>query len=384
MTLTCPDYAPRYLRGSAWVAYGRDPISTPLPPTVTPYEAREALTDSVLAGAQIRPDDSNVGLLDPAALTTVVNGDVTMSTADQVLRDTIVNGIVFSRNVRQRISNCLVTGGAPRTTGGARGLIDCEAAIVVGLVVEDTLCKPSTPSLYWAAAIVGHDYTAKRVDAQHTTDGFWSRNIFAGANYAVNVVLIMCRTNGLAKFWPDPFQTNGGPADGSAGNGTHNDGIQSFGGTGMEVLSSIIDPWFDPSVGNTGGIDTANGGALIYNSAGVPKRTGNAAIQINSNSNGTVTMNTGLFAIHRNFLGGGTCTVNGLDPKNASSPDFGAWHGNDFAPAQWAGYTGTTGTILRGNLTIYPGPVIDFPVSGVDQNWDSVRGIPATLRRSTT
>ncbi len=184
-----------------------------------------------------------------------------------------MNGRVFSRNVNQVIDNCIIRGG-PKPTSGTLGLIDCASNLTSGLVVRNTLIQPSSPSLHWAAGIVGARWTAECVEVRNTTDGLWPRDVQQGTTVRppFNCAAYYLWIHDLAKFWPDPYQRNGGPADGSAGNGTHNDGIQFFGGSGWRARAFIIDANLDPTVGNTGGLDVNNGGAASpARPAGMPR-----------------------------------------------------------------------------------------------------------------
>jgi hypothetical protein len=221
--------------------------------TSTPKSARTtakppAQTNTRSGG---RPGSGNTGPIAGTPLTTV-NGDQVYSTPGQVIQNVDIHGYVRITAKNVTISNAIVRGGAAKCNAA---VIDVEGG---SATIQDTEIAPTNPNAcldgVWAT-----DVTLLRMNIHGTVDG-----IKADDNTTVQDSWI----HDLTPFASDPNQ-GGGP--------THNDAIQTLGGTNILVKHNAMNPGKD----------------------------GNAAYQVTQDFG-----KVGTITITGNFVDGGGCTLN--------------------------------------------------------------------------
>ena len=177
-------------------------------------------------------------------------GDIIITTPGTVLDHMDITGFVKVRAANVTISNSIVRGSGPATSNTA--LIDANNAAVKNLVVSDTTLVPNTPSV-WLDGIIGHDYTANRVDVYNTVDGFGVYNATGTKQYA-NVTIENSYIHDLSYFNSDPNHSDG----------THNDGIQIQGGANITIVNNVIQGFRSMTAGTTNtGIAAAPGTGIL-------------------------------------------------------------------------------------------------------------------------
>ncbi|MCY1040806.1 hypothetical protein OV208_05675 [Corallococcus sp. bb12-1] len=202
---------------------------------VTPAAQEQAADTFVLR--QTKPTAANTGAgVIRAWPTKVINGDVTLSTAGQRLADTLVHGRVFIKAANTVVSNCVVDGGPAMTAGGSIIQIGTGGT---NARIEYTTVRAANPT-YWVNGIGMREYTAYRVDVSGVVDAFSVAP--ATANAPVNVSIQGSYGHDLVHFSPDPNHS-GSPSR------THNDVLQSHGGSGLEVIGSNFSAYHDPTMG---------------------------------------------------------------------------------------------------------------------------------------
>ncbi|RKH63841.1 hypothetical protein [Corallococcus llansteffanensis] len=244
---------------------------------VTPATQEQAADTFVLR--QTKPTAANTGAgIIRAYPTKVVNGDVTLSTAGQRLADTIVHGRVIIKAANTVVSNCVVDGGPAMTGGGAIIQIGTGGT---NARIEFTTVRAANPT-YWVNGIGMREYTAYRTNVSGVVDAFSVAPATSGA--PVNVSIQGSYGHDLVHFSPDPNH----PGTDSR---THNDVLQSHGGSGLEVIGSNFSAYHDQTMGT---LPTPN-----------PKKQ-IAAMMIN-----TIVGPSSNLKIEDNWFGGGVYCING-------------------------------------------------------------------------
>lgn len=170
----------------------------------------------------------------PAIPRTSVSGDVTLSTPGQVYENKTVSGRISVTAANVTIRNCLIQGQNLAPTGTY--LVQATNAGVSGLVVEDCEIVPQYPHWGWNG-IGGHDFTARRLNIHHVTDGVG----IAGEN----VVLEQLYIHDLA-WWT---AASGGVVH-TSDTETHNDCIQHHYGIGAVIRGCRLDAYFARQYGH--------------------------------------------------------------------------------------------------------------------------------------
>jgi len=155
------------------------------------------------------------------ALTTH-QGDLVITTAGTVVDGLDVHGFVYVRAADVTIRRTRIRGTA-RTMCTGKSLVVATGTAQHGLVVEDSTLAPDVPSSL-VNAVMGHDYTFRRVDASGVADT-------AGIN-GDNVTIDGSWLHGNVHVAVDACQS---------GTPTHDDGIQIHGGTNLTVRNSTLE-----------------------------------------------------------------------------------------------------------------------------------------------
>lgn len=165
-----------------------------------------------------KPDASNTGVPAGTSLT-VVNGDLNITTAGQVVEGRDVRGFVNISASNMTFRNSIVRGGSPGS--GFRGIINVNSG--TGVKIENVEINPTTPSVYWDG-IKGSGFTATAVNISRVVDGM---------KVSSNSVIEKSYIHDLSYFANDPSQ---------GGGETHGDGIQILDGSNITVRTSNINP----------------------------------------------------------------------------------------------------------------------------------------------
>ncbi|GAA4248231.1 hypothetical protein [Dactylosporangium darangshiense] len=158
-----------------------------------------------------KPDASSTGVR-PGTQLTVVNGDQTFSTDNQVISGKDFHGFVKVTGKNIRFVNCVFRG---RATSSNNALLDTDRG--TGTVVEDSEFVPSNPSAT-LDGVYANNLSIYRANIHGSVDG-----VKTGSNVLVQDSYI----HDMSWFASDPNQ---------GGGATHNDGVQGFLGDSNVVL----------------------------------------------------------------------------------------------------------------------------------------------------
>ena len=181
----------------------------------------------------MKPDGSNTGVRPGSSLRKHV-GDIVVTTPGTVLENMDIYGFVTVKAADVTIRNSRVRGSGKGSFN--TGLINANDSRVRNLVVEDTTLVPDFPS-YWINGMLGHDYTARRVNTWNVVDGF---GIYNTSGTAANVRVESSYVHDLAYFSPDPNHSD---------NKTHNDAIQIQGGSNIQIVNNTLSAWLSKTAG---------------------------------------------------------------------------------------------------------------------------------------
>lgn len=275
-----------------------------------------------------QPTASTTGV--PAGTVLVARaGDVVVSTPGATLEGMDITGRVIVRAAGVTVKSCRVRGASALTAQG--GLIDATHTAASGLRVIDTEIRPDYPSLY-TDGILGHDFLALRCNIYGCVDPVGVYNQY-NPLAPVNVTIQQCWLHDLAYFTPDPTHSD---------NITHNDGVQSQGGSGMRVVGCRIDANYSTTFGTGEPFPT---GLTQQLSAVMLSPAASADI-------GTWAI-TGC-EINGNWVYGGKIAINAGHDRNAGA-DLGVCLRNRFDGTQYADST----TSAPHTIDIQAGAVLD-------------------------
>ncbi|TAH33658.1 hypothetical protein EYC59_04630, partial [Candidatus Saccharibacteria bacterium] len=184
----------------------------------TGASASSAVKFNTVSATPPKPDATNTGVPTGTALT-VVNGDLNITTAGQVVEGKDVRGFVNISASNVTFRNSIVRGGAANS--GFRGVIQINSGSAIK--IENVEVNPTTPSVYWDG-IKGSGFTATAVNISRTVDGM---------KLSSNSTVENSYIHDLAYFASDPSQ---------GGGETHNDGIQILDGASITVRNNNINP----------------------------------------------------------------------------------------------------------------------------------------------
>ncbi len=230
------------------------PVVTPpvvTPPVVTPPVSTPPVSTPPRTGT---PSASNTGLL-PGTKLTVHNGNLKITTPGTVIDGMDIRGKVSVDAPNVTIKNSIVRGPAGGFTGSS-GLITATSG-QPGLVITDVELAPTVQNGY-ANGIIGHNFTATRLNIHHVIDGVH----ITGSNTTVEASWI----HDLLHYDRDPNQ---------GGTPSHDDAIQVQVGDRIRIVGNHL------------------------------SSAKNAALMV-TQDRGTVSN----LEFSRNFADGGACTVN--------------------------------------------------------------------------
>ncbi len=216
-----------------------DPVSAPVPvstpaTTATPAPTSSSTpTSTPVPASSEKPGTANTGAPTGRTLT-VYTGDLTITSPGTVIDGLDIRGFVIIKAADVTIRNSIVRGSGPGSYN--TGLINCNDAKVSRAVIEDVTLVPSYPSV-WINGVIGHDFTARRVNTYHVVDGF---NIYNVHGSTANVTVEASYVHDLSYFSPDPNHSD---------NKTHNDAIQIQGGSNISIVGNTLSAWLATTVG---------------------------------------------------------------------------------------------------------------------------------------
>jgi hypothetical protein len=201
-----------------WVSYVTDEVSTPI-------------GDEFILG-ETKPDGSNTGYAVGTNFT-VVNGNVTYSTNNQIIENRHFTGYVTVTGKNITFRNCWFNGPA-----GNAGLLICANTNTENIVAERCTFRPSSFSTN-INCVRGYNFTLRRCDISGGVDGVSIVRSSSGG--ALNVKLYGNYVHDLAYFSPDPNHSD---------NQTHSDIIQiHYGGSGIDIYGNHLEGSIDPAIG---------------------------------------------------------------------------------------------------------------------------------------
>ena len=181
----------------------------------------------------VRPSGGSTGVPVGTVLR-AYHGDLVITTPGTVIDSLDIFGFVTIKAADVTIRNSRVRGSGPGSTN--TGLINCTSAAVKNAVIEDVTLAPDYPSV-WLDGVLGHDFTAVRVNAYDVVDGF---GVFNTTGPAANVTIASSYVHDLSYFSSDPNHSD---------NRTHNDAIQIQGGSNIQVVGNYLEAYLSTSVG---------------------------------------------------------------------------------------------------------------------------------------
>lgn len=226
--------------------------------------------------------------------TKVWDGDIVLTTPGDVVADLDVHGRIVVKAASCRGDNVVVRG-LDTGIGFNSGLVDCTHANVSSFMLTNALLVPTLPSVWWNG-VLGHDYTARRVEVAGTVDGFGIYNTH-GPEASVDIEDTF--VHDLAFFAVDPNH---------GGGGTHNDCCQIQSGLNIRIVNNVWHGFLSTAVGDRGPIRQSS--SVIQVTQGVGQ-VGNVVIEGND------------------FDGGVVATIN-LSSKPLPSMNFGRIANNRF------------------------------------------------------
>jgi hypothetical protein len=342
-----------------------------IPPVITSR-------DQLILGVD-QPGPSNTGVL-PGITRTVVPGNVTLSTPNQIYRDKTIQGRLSITAANVTVINCEIQA----NTTPASGVVGCTNAAVSNAVFEDCTIYTLNPHYTWGG-VYGHDYTLRRCNVYGTTDILNIVNSSipaANRPYQTGVVVEQCWLHDPV-WWTAAAGGTVHPSDTE----THNDMIQQFGGLGTSIRGCTIDAryarqkghWFvtNPAVEPYSTVALHSlGDALNGPNQTIPDRgsgteaTGRyntddiAALMINATSGYSAD-----FVFEDNWVIGGNYAVNGGgNPNPGGGVNLGSFKRNKFSRDQGTQGSGGNTTYTLAFLGGWAGAV-DAPTTGPDANY---------------
>lgn len=163
----------------------------------------------------VKPTAANSGVPTGTSLT-VINGDLTISTAGQIVSGKDVRGFVYITASNVTFQNSIVRGRSPSGNGA---LVNVNAG--ANITLNRLTIAPTTPSVY-LDGIWGDNYTATGLDISGTVDGL---------KIGSNCTLEKSYVHDMTYYASDPNQ-GGGP--------THNDCVQMLSGDSVTLYGNCL------------------------------------------------------------------------------------------------------------------------------------------------
>jgi hypothetical protein len=193
----------------------------------------KSVRDGLVVGVH-QPDSTNTGVL-PGVNLTPHSGNIVVNTPGTVVEYLDIQGFVQVNAANCIIRNCRIRGlnSSPGTQD--TNLISCVGASVSNLLIEDCTIAPDYPHWNWDSGITGHDFTARRNDIHHCTDGINVFYVGAPQPYQSNVIIEQNYIHDLP-WWSASTSGVVHPSDTQ----THNDCIQHQGGLGTVIRGNTL------------------------------------------------------------------------------------------------------------------------------------------------
>jgi hypothetical protein len=244
---------------------------------------------------------------------TVMNGDLTITTAGATYSGLDIHGFVKVEAPNVTIKDSIIRGGSASSNTAI--VYDISNA-GTNFLIEDSEIVPADPSVY-IDGIDGWNYTALRDNVHGSVDGL---KMF-GPNATVQDSWI----HGLVTYANDPSQ---------GGGQSHNDGVQILSGTNLKIIGNTIE----------GGSNTA---LMITQDHG--------------------TTNNVVF--DNNWVSGGACSVN-MTPKPLGSLNAITLDNNIFTNDSTLGcpILDTTATSLSATGNVFAGSGLPVPINNKGAN----------------
>ena len=197
---------------------------------------------SGLVWGTYKPDATTTGVLDGVARgSLVVGGVLRLQTPGQILENVdLYNCTIKPEAPGIIIRNVWCHGRTPKASPGINDhypLIDMTSSLANDTIIEDTTLIPDPANeSVMAYGIKGGGFTCKRVHIARVVDGIqtWRDPVIMEASYVTD----------LTRFDPDVTRT--------AGDASHNDGMQLQGGSTTDIRGCNIDvtvtPWTSRSL----------------------------------------------------------------------------------------------------------------------------------------
>lgn len=170
-----------------------------------------SLRDNLVYGTY-RPDANTTGIVGSVDALTVHSGNLTTTTAGQVIENLRITGKLTIKHANVTVRNCLLEGLTAGATSPSYSSITAYDALSPGTNVYDCTIRGEVDSVYSANGMQGRDINLYRCDISGLVDG-------VGAQRS-NVGVYGCWIHDLRWFSWSPYHSDG----------THNDGIQLHGG----------------------------------------------------------------------------------------------------------------------------------------------------------
>lgn len=182
------------------------------------YSAR----DNLVYG-DYRPDASTTGILSDPSELTVYAGNLTTTSANQVIENMWVQGKVIIKHANVTVRNCLIDGATAGPSSPSYASITAYENVATSGTFIDCTITGSIATVYSSNGVQGRDFNLYRCDISGTVDG-------VGAQYE-NVGIYGCWIHDLPWYSFDPSHSDG----------SHNDCIQVHGGSNFTIRGNSLE-----------------------------------------------------------------------------------------------------------------------------------------------
>ena len=216
-----------YVKNSTeWIRKGRPNWNAPVPAVPAPNTNPR----TTLVYGDYKPSAANTGNLAGISLTPFNTGgaDLIVSADGTIFRNLDIFGDIKVQASGVRFENCRIRGGLG-TPVVRTGCINAMDPRCVGLVVQDCLIQPDRPHRC-RDGIYGQKYTVERCNITRCNDGVSGYNLPPAT--AADIKVYGNFIHELTYWFPDSNTAHN--------DGTHNDGIQIEGGTGVHIKGNTV------------------------------------------------------------------------------------------------------------------------------------------------
>lgn len=290
--------------------------------TLFPLTRARAVVVAPPSGAYVPPSYGPLGSYEPGAglagvtgpRTTIITGNVTLSTPNVEYRDTVFTGAVTINAAGLIFRNCEFQGGAP--SSGANFCITGTGNNLFGALLEDCLIKPAPGNeTQFMNGIYGTGYTMRRCEVTRSVDGV---SIVSGGT-ALNTLIEGCWIHNTSWITPASTQSD---------NQTHNDGIQFHSqgqGSNITIRYSMI-----------GGVKVQAGATQTPAEHAASDDCNNSCFMIQQEVSSASTVQINNVDIYGNTLQGGATRMN-IAYKNLNALTGVRIGPNKYKRSTWAG-----------------------------------------------